>query len=83
VETPQPTERKGNEQVGGNHPDMYEFLVSKNLDGELEAKSNGNEAQECQKKLAFARCVAKISASAINTHLKPKVNPRYFVTFAR
>jgi hypothetical protein len=27
------------------------------------------------------RLQAKINASAINSHLKPKVKPRYFVTF--
>ena len=48
--TPQTPERKRNEKIGDNHPDMNKFLISQNLDGELEAKGNGNETQKCQEK---------------------------------
>ena len=34
------------------------------------------------RKNRLCRLLAKTNASAINNHLKPKMNPRYFATFA-
>ena len=34
------------------------------------------------RKNRLCRLVAKTSASAISNHLNPKMNPRYFATFA-
>ena len=47
---PQPPKRKRDEEVGDNHPDMNEFLISQNLNRELETKGNCNQTQKCQEK---------------------------------
>src|SRR5215469_16552625 len=47
---PQSPQRKCDEKIRDNYPDMNKFLIGQNLDRELEAKGNGNEAQTCQKK---------------------------------
>src|SRR5258705_6928232 len=47
---PQTPQRKSDKEIRDNDPNVDELLVTKNLDGELEAKGNGNETQECQEK---------------------------------
>ena len=47
---PQPPKRKRDEEVGDNYPDMNEFLISQNLNRELETKGNCNQTQKCQEK---------------------------------
>jgi len=37
-------------EVGDNHPDMNEFLISQNLNRELETKGNCNQTQKCHEK---------------------------------
>ena len=44
---PQTPQRKSDKEIRDNDPNVDELLVTKNLDGELKAKGNGNETQKC------------------------------------
>ena len=57
---------------------MNKLLISKDLDRELETKGNCKKALKMPGTNRLCRLVAKTSASAINNHLKPKVNPKIF-----
>ena len=48
--TPQAPDRKSDEKIRDNYPDMNELLVSQYLNRELETKGNGDQTQKCQEK---------------------------------
>ena len=78
---PQTPQRKSDKEIRDNDPNVDELLVTKNLDGKLEAKGNGNETQKCLEKLPL-QTSRENQRQRNQQPLEAKGEPKYFATFA-